>query len=77
MTQVVLSLEDKYDKKLRRLANTIYSGKKGAMSSVVENGLDLVERELEKKNAYIRLLSEAETAKDLKIGKFKREEAYE
>lgn len=77
MVQVVLSLEEKYNKKLRKLANRLYSGKKGSMSEVVERGIELLERESQRKDAFIKMLSEATNAKDLGIGKFNRAEAYE
>ncbi|MBN2066936.1 MAG: hypothetical protein JW744_00530 [Candidatus Diapherotrites archaeon] len=74
--QVVLSLEDKYDEKLRRLAKDLYNGKKGAMSEVVEKGLDLVEEESRRDEAYKKLLRKVRNAGAVGIGKFKREEAY-
>ena len=77
MAQVVLSLEDNYDKKLRSLANTLYGGKKGSMSEVVERGLDLVEEETKRSRAHFKLLFLINNAKDAGIGKFGREEAYE
>lgn len=76
MVQVVLSLEEKYDKKLRKLANTLYNGKKGAMSEVVERGIELVEEKTRRDRAYKKLLALSAKAKAVGIGKFKREEAY-
>jgi len=76
LAQVVLSLEDKYDKKLRALANSLYGGKKGAMSEVVERGLDLVEEETRRGRAHSKLLFLIDNAKDAGIGKFDREEVY-
>ena len=76
MVQVVLSLEEKYNVKLRRLANTLYGGKKGAMSEVVEVGLDLLEKKTKRDKAYKKLLSLSAKADALGIGKAEREEAY-
>jgi CRISPR/Cas system-associated protein Csm6 len=77
MAQVVLSLEEKYDKKLRKLAHELYDGRKGSMSQVVEEGINLVEMENKRKGAFIKMLSEVKNAKKLGIGRFKRAEAYE
>jgi len=74
--QVVLSLEDKYDEKLRRLAKDLFDGRKGAMSDVVEKGLDLVEEESKRDKAYTKLLKKVRNARAVGIGTFKREEAY-
>ncbi len=76
MVQVVLSLEKKYDEKLRRLASEILSGKKGALSEIVERGLDLVEENAKREAAYEKLLVKVKGAKALGIGKFDREECY-
>ena len=75
--QVVLSLEDKYDEKLRRLAKDLFDGRKGAMSDVVEKGLDLVEEKTKRSKAHSKLLFLVNNARDLGIGKFDREEAHE
>lgn len=75
--QVVLSLEDKYDEKLRRLAKDLFQGRKGAMSDVVEKGLDLVEEESRRGKAHAKLLFLVDNARDVGIGKFNREEAHE
>lgn len=76
MAQVVLSLEEKYDKKLRSLAVSLHGGKKGAMSEIVEQGIDLVEEKEKREKAYEKLLAHAKNAKSLGIGKFSREECY-
>lgn len=76
MTQIVLSLEEKSNKKLRKLANELYGSRKGALSEVVEAGIDLVEKEMRRKSAYSKLLYEAKTARNIGIGKFDRAEAY-
>ncbi len=75
--QVVLSLEEKYNKKLRSLAVSLHGGKKGAMSEIVEQGIDLVEEKTKKDKAWEKLLKIAESGKDWGIGKFRREDAYE
>ncbi len=77
MVQIVLSLEAEYDKKLRRMASEMYNNKKGAMSEIVEHGLDLFEKESKRNAAYLKLL--ALSKQNLKFGvkNFKREDAYE
>jgi hypothetical protein len=69
-------LEEKYDKKLRRLANTLYGGRKGAMSDVVEKGIELLEEKTKRDKAYKKLLVLSKSAKAIGIGKFRREESY-
>ncbi|MCD6479114.1 MAG: hypothetical protein J7L44_04495 [Candidatus Diapherotrites archaeon] len=76
MPQVVLSLDEKYDRKLRRLAKILYGGRKGSMSEAVEQGLELLEKKIKRDKAYKELLLLAENAKKHGIGKFKREDAY-
>lgn len=76
MVQIVLSLEREIEQELREIAQRLYQGKKGALSKVVEQALRLLHRELERKQAYAKLLHEAEHAQKLGIGKFKREELY-
>ncbi len=76
MPQVVLSLEQKYDDKLRRLANTLYGGRKGAMSEVVEAGIEMLERKIKRDKAYKKLLLLSSKSRALGMGKFEREEAY-
>ena len=75
--QVVLSLGDEYNRKLRRLAKDLFDGRKGAMSDVVEKGIDLVEEESRRSKAHSKLLSLVNNARDIGIGKFNREDAYE
>ena len=77
MVQVVLSLEKKYDEKLRKLAREILSGKKGALSEIVERGIDLVEKEARREAAYEKLLDYSKNAKSWGIGTFDRNEANE
>ncbi len=77
MGQVVLSLDEKHDKKLRELAHVVFKSKKGAMSKVVKEGIDLFEEKIRREESFKKLLKMAENAKKLGIGTFKREEAYE
>lgn len=77
MVQVVLSLEKDVNKTLRELAHILYEGKKGSMSKVVEDALLAYKKELDREKAFKKLLYMAKNARDLGVGKFKREEAYE
>ena len=77
MVQVVLSLEEKYNQKLRHLAQLLYHNKKGAISEVVENSLDAFEKGLKREKAYSEMLHEIQHAKNWGVKEFKREEAYE
>lgn len=76
MVQVVLSLEEKYDKKLRRLARKIHGSERGGMSTVVERGIDMVEEEIGILDARAKLLEKIKNAKPIGVGTFLREEAY-
>ena len=75
--QVVLFLDKVHDKKLRSLASSVYKKKKGSMAKVVTAGIDLVEEKLKRSTALRKLIKMSENAKDLGIGHFNREEAYE
>ena len=77
MVQVVLSLEAKADLALRELAREVYGGRKGALSKVVEDSLELMRREVEKQKAHEELVSEARKAKKLGVGSFKRSGLYD
>lgn len=77
MGQVVLLLDDVHDKKLRKLAAKEFKNKKGSMSKIVSRGIDLVEEKMKRDYYFKKLMYLAENAKDLGIGTFKRDEAYE
>ena len=77
MVQIVLSLSEEKDKELRRLAIEKYGGKKGALSKVVEEGIELVKSQKQKTRAEKNFWEMVNNAKDLGIGKFTREEANE
>ena len=77
MVQIVLSLSEEKDKELRRLAIEKYGGKKGALSKVVEEGIELVKIHKQKSKAKKEFWEMVNNAKDLGIGKFTREEANE
>jgi len=77
MVQIVLSLSEKKDKELRQLAIEKYEGKKGALSKVVEEGIELVKNQKQKTRAEKDFWEMVNNAKDLGIGKFTREEANE
>ncbi len=77
MGQVVMFFDEKHESALRRLAKEMYRGKKGAMVKVASEGIDLLDRQRNRLRAYRRILHEAENAKNLGIGTFRREEAYE
>lgn len=75
MVQIVLSLSKEKEKELRRLASEMYNGKKGALSKIVEDGITLVSSQKEKIKADKDFWEMVNNAKDLRIGKFTREEA--
>jgi len=77
MVQIVLSISEKHNKKLRDLAMKEFEGKKGAISAIVEQGIDLAEEKVRKQRAHERLLHLARNAQNLGVGKFSRAEANE
>ncbi len=77
MVQIVLSLSEAKEKELRKLAMEKYDGKKGALSKIVEEGIDLVKTQTNQKKADKDFWNMVNNAKNLKIGKFTREEANE
>ncbi len=76
MKQVVVSLTDKGNERLRRLAIEIKGGKKGSLSETVEEALELLEKKIKQLTALERLKKIADENRVLGIGKFDREEAY-
>lgn len=53
-----------------------FEGKKGALSAIVERGIDLADNEIKLNLAHQKLLTVAKNAKNLGIGKFSRDELY-
>lgn len=77
MVQIVLSISKEHNKKLRDLAMKEFEGKKGALSAIVEKGIDLVNAETKRELAHNKLLYLARNS-NLKLGgKFDRNELYE
>ncbi|MBI5553326.1 MAG: hypothetical protein HY917_01150 [Candidatus Diapherotrites archaeon] len=76
MKQVVLSLNDESEKRLRRLALQVNEGKKGALSKTVEEALFELEKQRLQRKSLARLMELANQDLMLGVGKFDREEAY-
>jgi len=76
LKQVVLSLSDKGERRLRDLAQKTRQGRKGALSETVEDGLILLEKRLKQKSFLRRLKKLAGEDLVFGVGKFAREEAY-
>ena len=77
MKQVVLSLKEDSDMRLRRLARITGDGRKGSLSKTVEEALILLEKKIVQKNALEKLKQFADEDINYGIGSFKREYAYE
>ncbi len=77
MVQIVLSLEEKYDKKLRELAKKEFNGEKGSLSTIVEKGIDLFEKEIKMQKAREKLLLLSKQNRKIEFDEFKRNEVYE
>ena len=76
MVQIVLSISEKHNKKLRDLAMKEFEGKKGALSAIVEKGIDLVEKETKMSEAHNKLIWLAKNKAGKGDGKFDRNEVY-
>ncbi len=76
MRQVVLSLSEESEERLRRLALRTRNGRKGALSQTVEDALLLLEKRLKQGKALERLQEISTQNRALGVGKFDREEAY-
>jgi len=74
MVQIVLSLSKEKEKELRQLAMEKYDGKKGSLSKIVEEGIELLKNDSLQKKADKDFWEMVNNAKDLGIGKFTREE---
>ena len=77
MVQIVLSLSEEKEKELRKLAIEKYEGKKGALSKIVEEGIELVKNKKQKTNAEKEFWEMVNNAKDLGKIEFNRQEANE
>ena len=77
MSKLIISLSKEKEKELRKLAMDKYDGKKGALSKIVEEGIDLVKNHEQQSKADKDFWNMVNNAKNLKIGKFTREEANE
>ena len=77
MVQIVLSISEKQNKKLRDLAMKEFEGKKGALSAIVERGIDLVDEETKRNEAHYKILELARKSKWKGDGKFDRNSIYE
>jgi len=79
MVQIVLSISKEHNKKLRDLAMNEFGGKKGALSAVVEKGIDLASNEIKRQKAHEHLLwlAENKAGKGKWDKKFDRNEIYE
>ncbi len=75
MGQILLSLSEVAENRLRRLA-MMRGGKKGALSQTVEESLRVLEKEMAREYAWQRLKAFADQDIDLGIGKFDRNELY-
>ncbi|MBI2597751.1 MAG: hypothetical protein HYW50_00990 [Candidatus Diapherotrites archaeon] len=83
MGDVLISLNDEKEKRLRQLAKEIYSGKKGSLSNTVSESISLLysaRMVRHKKGSFERLLKTMETGYHLGFGDKKiykkREELY-
>ncbi|MDD2531796.1 MAG: hypothetical protein PHY04_01055 [Candidatus ainarchaeum sp.] len=56
MVQIVLSISKEHNKKLRELAMKEFEGKKGALSAIVEKGIDLADAQVKQNEAHDKLL---------------------
>jgi hypothetical protein len=77
LVQIVLSISEKHNKKLRELAMKEFEGKKGALSAVVEKGIDLADEEAKREAAHEKLVWLAKNKAGKGEGKFDRNELYE
>lgn len=76
MKQVVLSLKEESEERLRRLAQEAYAGRKGSLSKTVEDALLAFEKLTKQQKALNRWMEIAKEGRKLGVGHFEREEAY-
>lgn len=75
MGQILLSLSEKGEKRLRYLAE-LDGKKKDAVSETVERALEALEKEMVREQAWKRASQLADADIDLGVGKFDRKEFY-
>lgn len=76
LKQVVLSISEESDARLRRLARKMMNGRKGSISQTVEASLILLEKRTMQAKALIKLKTLSEENKSYGIKKFRRSDAY-
>lgn len=77
MVQVIVSLSEEKEKELRKLAMDKYDGKKGSLSKIVEEGIEMVKNKKEQEKNDKDFWELVNNAKDLGKINFTREEANE
>ncbi len=78
MGTITIFLSDKTEKKLRRLAKGKYSDSEESLAKIIEDGLDVLEKEWVRQEAHNRLI--ARMKKGYNLGGFKlksRDEIYD
>lgn len=76
MKHVLVSLDEETVKKLRKLAKEGKGMKKGAISTTVKEGIDLVEKERKRQKAWKRLKELFNEDYKWGVREFNREDAY-
>lgn len=76
MKHILLSLNDRGNARLQRLASEEYEGKKGALSQTVEEALEEFEINKKQRTAIKKLIAFARQDHDLGVGRFERKMAY-
>lgn len=81
MGNVLISLDEKHELMLRRLAKDHYSGKKGSLRTIIEEGIDEVARKDKRRLAVEKMLAHMRKGMSLGLGKRKayesRDEIYD
>ena len=77
MVQVVLSLQEETNQRLRRLARELKGGRKGALSEVVTEALSEYEKQAKRLHAIKKLKQISAEGWKLGIGKFSRDKLYD
>ena len=76
MKQVVLSITEDSDKRLRKLASEYMDGRKGSLSKTVEDALILLDKRIRQERGIIRLKELANEDINYGVGRFERTQAY-
>ncbi len=77
MGVITVSLDEKIEETLRRLANEKYHGKKGGLARILEEGIREVERKMHSDAAKKRFFARAEKGFPLGGKGFVRKKFYE